>query len=773
MGIIETIIPYLKLRKLSKKYEELEREVRELREKAGQQQPTQDLTTRVVSEYLQYYPHLRKNIHRGGAATDLTNMLEKTEYRLQLLRKYPHIIETPEREIRTRILTNLLDDEAAAAALIAGTVFIPHPERITLNQPLEGEKIIDRSHYMGKLIDNYHKTHFAQTIHGKLAKQKTTKELHLILGEIGEEHPDGIRKAYKKALKEIIEQYGLPIFIIPEYEHLKKLLLPDYVRDAERKAIEEEGKPLKQIFYQKISQAYQEALQENREKSPHLKDEKKYTLLQIMAKLIPLAQQDPQSLIDHYEKLKPIEEALNRGDIQLNQIKQLLNKTPQQIAEEIDKLSEKLAEKYAQELQKLEEEKPPEEKPPIERTGARELLKTIIQETLPGWTIKMALDQAKTPLYTDHRGIHPSIIKHHIERSSPESEKGTLLHGLITKILAEWERQTTTGQQPQHPYQILKKILNQEPETYQPKNDEEARQTALKLGLPENITPKTLQKVIRELARDLKQLQEGQDPHQLDAEKEAAIRYHQLKTLANNKTPHPTIKEIIQGGKQAILQAYQEIRDRVLAETQLGREEKEKALNTIQEILERDLDKIIEEILKGKPISNTIAEATRKAEKELEERGIEDPQLRKWTVNFLRNTLLDAPIIAAARNPETQWKPLEEKQMIAAALLQLYKREGEKHSIAPVTPDLHWMWERIKNTPPQQRLEEIEKIREAVNAVGNVSLMAYKSFRPLLGAEHFNNNMLLGHHIINKLYQVKRNLMEESFPRIKTKRIEI
>ncbi|MEB3759513.1 MAG: hypothetical protein GSR81_01525 [Desulfurococcales archaeon] len=409
-----------------------------------------------------------------------------------------------------------------------------------------------------------------------------------------------------------------------------------------------------------------------------------------------------------------------------------------------------------------------------EHTGARELLRMAIAEQLPGWVIKTALDQAKIPLYTSQEGIHPSIVKYHVQRADPADPKGTLLHGLITTVLSEWEREITSGKQPSHPHEAIRHLATTDPT--RELTEEEARRIAQSLGLPQNITPKTLQRVLAELLRDLQELKNGKDPHLLDAEKEAALRYHQLRPLADNKEPHPYIRRIILEGKQNILNVYQEIKNQVLAETQLGREEQEKTLNTLEKILRENLDQVI---TTGEPLTQTVAEITRRAEETLRREGIEDPQLRSWATNLLRNILLDAPIIAAARHPTVQYLPLDEKKRIAAALLRYYEREAEKHSIAPVAADLHMMWMRIRKSaegaedPRRAMLEAVERIRGAVNAMGNVTRLAYNMYRPLLNAENFavepgpGREGMLSHRVAMDLFNVKRRLIEGTFPRIK------
>jgi len=163
----------------------------------------------------------------------------------------------------------------------------------------------------------------------------------------------------------------------------------------------------------------------------------------------------------------------------------------------------------------------------------------------------------------------------------------------------------------------------------------------------------------------------------------------------------------------------------------------------------------------------------------LRKEGVEDRQLRSWAVNFLRNVLIDAPIIAAARNPRVQYLPLEEKKRIAAALLRYYEKEAEKHSIAPVAADLHSIWENIlksaegKQDPKREMLETIERVRNTVNAMGNLTRQAYIMYRPLLSAERFTKppapgkDGFLDHGVVMDLFDVKRKLVEESFPRIR------
>lgn len=414
-----------------------------------------------------------------------------------------------------------------------------------------------------------------------------------------------------------------------------------------------------------------------------------------------------------------------------------------------------------------------EQKPPTTTTGARELLRLAIAEQLPGWVIKAALDQAKIPLYTTAQGVHPSIIKYHIQRADPNHPQGTLLHGLITTLLAHWEREIAAGKQPTHPHQAIQQLTGPTPTEI---DEETARRIAQALGLPTTITPQTLTQTLNELLRDLKQLKEGKDPHQLDAEKEAALRYNQLRELADNQTPHPYIKRIIREGRDQILNVYNELKNQILAETQLGREEQEKTLNIIENLLKTHLDTVLNT---QKPLTQTIAEITKQATQTLKQEGIEDPQLRSWATNLLRNILLDAPIIAAARSPSTQYLPIEEKKKIAAALLQYYEREAREHKTAPVAADLHWMWQRIveagKNTedPKKSMLETIERLRSKVNAVKALGRDAYSMYKPLLSAENFvkppkpGEEGYLTHRVITDLYNIKKRLIEGTFPRIR------
>ena len=410
------------------------------------------------------------------------------------------------------------------------------------------------------------------------------------------------------------------------------------------------------------------------------------------------------------------------------------------------------------------------EAPPT-TTGARELLKLAVSEQLPGWVTKTALDQAKIPLYTTPQGVHPSIVSYHIQRSDPTDPKGTLLHGIITTILSQWEREAASGEKPTHPHEIIARYTRIS-------GEEEARRIANELGLPQNTTPQTLERVLRELERDLEELKQGKDPHQLDAEKEAALRYHQLKPLADKAEPHPDIERIIEEGKTQLLQTYNELKNQILAETQLGREEQEKTLNIVEKILEENLDKIT-----GRPLAEAVTEITRQAEERLQQEGIRDPQQRAWATNLLRNILIDAPIIAAARNPRTQYLPLEEKRRIAADLLKYYESYARRHTTAPVAADLHEMWKRVVEAgegtedPKREMLEAIERIRNSVNAMGNVTRLAYNMYRPLLSAENFiippspGREGFLDHKVISDLYEIKRRLIEGTYPRISKERV--
>ncbi|MCE4627953.1 MAG: hypothetical protein F7C34_02225 [Desulfurococcales archaeon] len=173
-----------------------------------------------------------------------------------------------------------------------------------------------------------------------------------------------------------------------------------------------------------------------------------------------------------------------------------------------------------------------------------------------------------------------------------------------------------------------------------------------------------------------------------------------------------------------------------------------------------------------------MAEITRRADEELKREGIEDSQLRSWATNLLRNVLLDAPIIAAARHPSVQYLPLGEKKRIAAALLRYYEEEAKKHGIAPVAADLHWMWEKIRGAaegaedPKGAMLEEVVRIRGIVDAVGNVARLAYSMYRPLLNAENFSvepgpgREGMLSHRVVLDLHNIKMRLREVTFTRI-------
>ncbi len=88
-----------------------------------------------------------------------------------------------------------------------------------------------------------------------------------------------------------------------------------------------------------------------------------------------------------------------------------------------------------------------------------------------------------------------------------------------------------------------------------------------------------------------------------------------------------------------------------------------------------------------------------------------------------------------------------------------------------MTPDLHWMWQRITKAgeglegeeKKKAILEEIGKIRNTVNAIKAVGMDAYKIYTPLLNATNFNENGLLRHEVINKLYEAKRTLLETRY----------
>ncbi|MCE4627954.1 MAG: hypothetical protein F7C34_02230 [Desulfurococcales archaeon] len=221
-------------------------------------------------------------------------------------------------------------------------------------------------------------------------------------------------------------------------------------------------------------------------------------------------------------------------------------------------------------------------------TESRRLLGKAIAEQLPGWAVKVLLDQEKMPLYASPEGIHPSIVKYHIQRADPSDPKGTLLHGLMSTVLSEWEREIASGEQPSHPLEVIRRLIGTE--LRGELTEEEARRIAQNLGLPQDVAPRILSKTLRELLRDLGELRNGKDSHLLDAEKEAALRYHQLRLLANNKETHPYEGRILLEGKQAVLDIYREIKNRVLEETHLGREEQEKALNVLERILRESID---------------------------------------------------------------------------------------------------------------------------------------------------------------------------------------
>jgi len=409
---------------------------------------------------------------------------------------------------------------------------------------------------------------------------------------------------------------------------------------------------------------------------------------------------------------------------------------------------------------------------------AEKMLALAALERLPGWVIKLGLDQYKTPLYVSHEGVHPALIKYHIERASPESEKGALLHTLITRVLSEWEREVSRGEEPSHPREIIDKLLGRrfwEYSTRTPREDlqgkNEFQDVVNALGLPSTLTPQQVRKVVEELYRDLHDLYlEKESPHKLDAEKEAALRYAQLKPLAGNTVPADIdIPTIISKNKNIILEKYKNIKQSLLEEIQVGKEEEEKLLTKLEQRLPILIDSLVESLQKGERISSAVSKLTENLNRELE-KEVPERSDRAWLVNFARNILLDTPIIAVAQDPETMWKGSEEKRRIAAALAKLYEDEGKKHRLAPVTTDMHWMWESIKKKEDkEERLQEIIRWRNVVNAVKAVSGDAYRLFHGLMDAKWYNEKGLLRPQIINELNNAKVKLLEATYPRIRIK----
>ncbi len=89
------------------------------------------------------------------------------------------------------------------------------------------------------------------------------------------------------------------------------------------------------------------------------------------------------------------------------------------------------------------------------------------------------------------------------------------------------------------------------------------------------------------------------------------------------------------------------------------------------------------------------------------------------------------------------------------------------------------MWQRIveagKNTedPKKSMLETIERLRSKVNAVKALGRDAYSMYKPLLSAENFvkppkpGEEGYLTHRVITDLYNIKKRLIEGTFPRIR------
>jgi len=390
----------------------------------------------------------------------------------------------------------------------------------------------------------------------------------------------------------------------------------------------------------------------------------------------------------------------------------------------------------------VEARKRPEEKPGAAPEIREEIKKAIdevlreygwirpetarkLREVLPGKAIEAILDEWKLPLFMDHRGVHWSYINYLLHRTSPDDPLGTALLPLYSHVFSRWEKEIDRGEKPTHPYDIIKEIYDrfsglhsryrQLVEQLDRSTTKEERKRILQeldnvkremrrvlgeAGIPTHITPEVAKKSLEELLRDLKDLKEGRvDPHSLDAEHEAALRYHSLKHYARGE---PGYGEEI---AEALRETLNDIIGRIMVDTgravQAGREETRSLLDRVRETAEEYLPRLEQAVREGRPIHPIVAEATKK----LEER-IGDGVAKGWAANLLRKLLTDLPLLAAAKT--MAYHPMEENMRAAAHLLKLYEEAGRRHSITPMTAGLHAMHEKVSEAGTRE--EALERI---------------------------------------------------------------
>ena len=365
----------------------------------------------------------------------------------------------------------------------------------------------------------------------------------------------------------------------------------------------------------------------------------------------------------------------------------------------------------------------PEEEEEEGKRIAPQIMARAVEERLPGAAYRLA-----TLIHAVEEGkITPQQAIEYLEQlHSPHSPHGTALYNIIHHLINLYEEKIARGEPIPPPSEAIKRVLHKaglppyrDPEEILREAEEQRihpRWITAKLNLGIPLPPSRAARAVRSLIENLRRLENGEDPEELDTKQELSLLARIIK-----EDPHPAGPQEI---KERILLPY--LWDDVFyiafeelfrKAHHLGREEEEKLLNDMRKIVFQH----IKEASYNTPYYKIIADAIKRVHKELREKGYDEKDAA-WAANVAQHLLLTLPF-HVVEGPH-------EHPKLKALLLEGYT--PEEHENPPIVRGIYNFYRRINEAKTDEEKKALlARFRDSFNTLETLKSSVHRTIQSL------------------------------------------